>query len=1451
MIKKIFLSLAILASILSNAATYYVSPNGNDSNNGTSITTPWKTISKVNTRQLVAGDQILFERNGTYRGNLTINYSGTDVNPILISTYGSGNNPILLGSQLISNWILHQGNIWKTQVNATQVVHLFFNDSLMPIARYPNNGWLRNIQGTNSQITDNQLTQPANYWNGSTMVIRSSSWSYDTSRVLSYSPGVINFRPISYNLGNSTWGYFIRNKFQELDAPGEWFFDKTINTLYFYSPTGNPNLNAIEIITANQSTNGVGIRVTWQRNNIIIENLTINKYGYAGVSTSGTSNITVRNCNISQCDHGMWLYGNNQIIRNNFITKCPQMGLNAVSGGSPISYGNNNTFEDNTIQNCALYPGLGKSSWGYFGMTVTGSNNIIRKNNITNIGYIALSFESNPLIENNFISNACSILNDGSGIAFDRTNGAVIRNNIVLNTIGNIESCATNTTNCDPKGKGIYFGNVSNKNNLVDGNTVAYCNGAGIWFDHTMLSEGNQIINNTLFGNNLYQLGISDFSNYNSPGAIAPYAVPVYSNQLVRNNIFYSNNQQQKTMYHINKWYSGVDFANFNENKYINPWDTVSIQVFDIANNGNSLNYSLNQWKNVRGDDSLSTNQPYLPQSESSDHILVYNNQITEQSISLPSGTWSDLNGNLYNSSINIPAFESKPLFNSLLLPPPPSTPSTIVSLLVQASVNSTTPSITLSWISYSTATGYSVFRKLKNATSWGSAIATLGGSATQYVDNNVSLNTYYEYRVVRNASVGTAYGYVATGINLNTIDYRGKLILVVDNTFTSSLSSQLTQLQNDLKLDGWNVIRVDVSRTTTPASVKSQIQTIYNTDPTNVKSVLLFGHVPVYRSGNIAPDGHSLIPWACDSYYGDMNGSWTTPPTALPSDLELQVGRIDLFNLPAFGQTEQQLLSNYLTKLHQFKTKQFTPQNRMLIQDNLTWVNNPLAETSYRTGGPLVGEANITTIPANNQPNFVSRMSDGWLWGYFSGGGTYNSAAGIGNTSNFATTQNNVVFNMSLGSYFGNWDSSTPVPDWNNNNNNLLRAVLASGQALTNVWAGLPNWFFHHMGMGDPIGYSTMLTINNRTSNALYQLQNGGWQGQGLTTVHLGLMGDPSLRMNYVAPPSNLTIINNGNSLTFNWTASAEQVDGYYLYEIVSGVPTRITPNLITTNTLTGNFNLTTGTEYMVRAVKLVNNFSGSYYNLSLGSANTVPQSVAPTLIAKVFLGGAYDNGLMYDSLRVKNLIPLSDPYPALGYTHVIGGGQTTTQSVLTVSGNSAIVDWVVIELRNATTPSTRVYTRSALIQRDGDIVDMDGVSPVSLQITSGQYYVAIKHRNHLGVMTAQPISLQNNTIINFTTIATFGTEAQKTIGSVKVMWDGNSNFDDIIKYTGQNNDRDFILSRIGGVIPTNVVTGYYSEDLNMDGFVKYTGQNNDRDIILFNIGGTTPTNTKVQQIP
>ena len=71
------------------------------------------------------------------------------------------------------------------------------------------------------------------------------------------------------------------------------------------------------------------------------------------------------------------------------------------------------------------------------------------------------------------------------------------------------------------------------------------------------------------------------------------------------------------------------------------------------------------------------------------------------------------------------------------------------------------------------------------------------------------------------------------------------------------------------------------------------------------------------------------------------------------------------------------------------------------------------------------------------------------------------------------------------------------------------------------------------------------------------------------------------------------------------------------------------------------------------------------------------------------------------------------------------------------------------------------------------------------------------------------------------------------------------------MLKHTGSGNDRDPILTAIGGVVPTNTLVGYRSEDVNMNGTVKYTGAGNDRDPILQNIGGVVPTNTRVEQMP
>jgi hypothetical protein len=256
----------------------------------------------------------------------------------------------------------------------------------------------------------------------------------------------------------------------------------------------------------------------------------------------------------------------------------------------------------------------------------------------------------------------------------------------------------------------------------------------------------------------------------------------------------------------------------------------------------------------------------------------------------------------------------------------------------------------------------------------------------------------------------------------------------------------------------------------------------------------------------------------------------------------------------------------------------------------------------------------------------------------------------------------------------------------------------------------------------------------------------------------------------------------------------------------------------------------------------------------------DVVPVSPGIQLSVRAFLEGPYvqATNLMKDSLRVLGYVPLNEPFTGLGFTQVGGGGETTTAPVLAVTGSNAIVDWIRLELRAAGDPTSVVATKQCLVQRDGDIVATDGVSAVTFTLAAGNYYVAVRHRNHLSVMTAAAVALSASPVtVDFTLpgTATYGTNASEALGSVMVLWAGNVLLDSPtpfeLKYTGLSNDRDPILSAIGGVVPTNTVTGYASTDVNMDGTTKYTGLANDRDVILGNIGGVVPTNTRTDQLP
>ena len=274
------------------------------------------------------------------------------------------------------------------------------------------------------------------------------------------------------------------------------------------------------------------------------------------------------------------------------------------------------------------------------------------------------------------------------------------------------------------------------------------------------------------------------------------------------------------------------------------------------------------------------------------------------------------------------------------------------------------------------------------------------------------------------------------------------------------------------------------------------------------------------------------------------------------------------------------------------------------------------------------------------------------------------------------------------------------------------------------------------------------------------------------------------------------------------------------------------------------------------------------SFYRLRdwLDPANTSmtlngydPSASAPSIKVRLtaFLEGPFNvaNVNMDAGLRSAGLVPLTEPYTSLGYPHIGGGGESTTQTVLNVSNTSAVVDWVVIELRNKLNSAQVLATRSALVLRNGNVVAMDGVSDPAFSMPADNYFIALRHRNHLGVMTNAAISLNTNASLldlsNGTVPLFGGTNATKPLGGRAVLWAGDASGNGVLQYTGTNNDRDLILVRVGGAVATATYNGYSRTDLNMDGIVKYTGTGNDRDMILVNIGGTVATATRTASLP
>lgn len=607
-----------------------------------------------------------------------------------------------------------------------------------------------------------------------------------------------------------------------------------------------------------------------------------------------------------------------------------------------------------------------------------------------------------------------------------------------------------------------------------------------------------------------------------------------------------------------------------------------------------------------------------------------------------------------------------------------------VYAVQITATIAENPPSIRLDWRPdpYG-AFDYVVSRKTDAGTSWGTPVATLSGDATSYTDTSVEIGRAYEYQVVKRGKLGyKGYGYIYSGIRIAAEEDRGTLLLVVESNATAGLGAEIARLRSDLTGDGYVVKQLNVSSNDTPEAVKSAIYQRWLLEPERLKNLFLLGHVPVMHSGKLDWDTHGPRPMPSDAYYADISNHWPTStndsPSYLPSDTELMTGRVDFFAMPGLRSkqrwpSEPELLKRYLDKDHKWRHAQMpVPRRALMGNARGDEYGGAAAATAYRFFDAFVGRDNIVEADVSYSPplseRWISKLADEpYLWAYGCGGGQADGCGGLGTnvvggvpgylySSDVLAVDAKAVFVMMFGSWFGQWD----LPD------DLLRTFLATpSYGLAAAMAGRPHWFMHHMGLGKPIGYSTRLSMNNFDT---YRTQSNGFP----RAVYTALLGDPSLRMEPLRGPSWISATRAGAGVSLQWESISFDAAPaqYHLYRsaTVEGPFTRITEFPVGENSFVHTAAGSAPAVYMVRAVHLQKNNSGSYYNLSQG-AFAAAQAGQGTPLSQPRLQAALASG---GRVRIQWTTQVGQTYKVQTSSSISGGWKDASGAVQ-VSGGIA----------------------------------------------------------------------------------------------------------------------------------------------------------------------------------
>ncbi|OWY23783.1 hypothetical protein C7N43_13350 [Sphingobacteriales bacterium UPWRP_1] len=290
----------------------------------------------------------------------------------------------------------------------------------------------------------------------------------------------------------------------------------------------------------------------------------------------------------------------------------------------------------------------------------------------------------------------------------------------------------------------------------------------------------------------------------------------------------------------------------------------------------------------------------------------------------------------------------------------------------------------------------------------------------------------------------------------------------------------------------------------------------------------------------------------------------------------------------------------------------------------------------------------------------------------------------------------------------------------------------------------------------------------------------------------------DASIWYRFVAPASGKIRINSG----------AEFVHNVALYSGSCGSLTPFTcldnPNRCGAPTLiTG---LTPAATYYIQITSAKNPFGYVYGDVCvrITDGNITPVKTKVKAIPE----GLYNlnTGLLNTTLNSLGVIPTEQPFnqPPWNYAG--------SECINIPPANMA--DWVLLELRSAANSNTVIDRKAALLLTDGTIADSGDDGVTFLNAASGNYYIAVRHRNHIAVLSSAAVTLPNTATYSFSSAAgqAMGANQLKNMGNgIYALRAGDFNADGVATVA----DFNLFMAESSGI------NGYFNADANADRMV------------------------------